>query len=280
MKLCIHGGTSAFPQPDEIEKREAMSQAFAVGLTHLENGDSAVDAVVASVQLLEESGLFYAGMGSEPQRDGVIRYDASIMSSDGRAGAVIGVSEIASAVSGATLILRHPHILHTTLVGPPADEILLTLGAKPGPPSNPGAKKVASQYLKEYFEEGGQVFGTVGATALDHKGLLAAATSTGSFQKALPGRTGDSGVIGIGTLASSRCAISCTGDGDKIVRLGLATAIDTYLESGLSPSDAVQLARRRLDSIEALGGFILLLPNGDCLCETNLPVFRHLSSPA
>lgn len=271
-RLVVHGGVAirSDSELDQVRRGAALDAALAEGESCLARGRGAVDAVRAAVACLEASGLFTAGRGSEPQRDGVVRMDASLMNSDGRAGAVIGVSALESAIEGAYLV--YDQLEHTTLVGPVADAVLGHLGAATREPSRP--TRELGTCVKEHLERPGAMLGTVGAVALDAAGTLAAATSTGGYASAMPGRAGDSGVIGIGTYATPRCAISCTGNGDRFLAAGLAACLDAYLEAGLSPRDAVAMGMRRLRVAGAAGGFLLLLPDGGAWVAANVPVIR------
>jgi beta-aspartyl-peptidase (threonine type) len=270
-QLIVHGGVSDHDDSseDQAQRGAALDAALADGTVVLADGGSALAAVRMAVVQLEASGLFTAGRGAAPQRDGAIRMDASIMNSDGRAGAVIGVSSVESPVDGAFAVLG---LDHTTLAGSAGDAVLAALGVATRPPVL--ATRDVGTCLREHREKGGGLFGTVGAVALDASGMLAAATSSGGYPAALPGRTGDSGVIGAGTYASQRCAVSCTGEGDKILIAGLAAALDGYLEAGVAAREAVVMAMRRLSAANGGGGFILVLPDGQAWIAVNMPLIR------
>ena len=229
----------------------------------------AVRAVVESVKVLEKSGLFKAGAGSEPQSDRVIRCDASVMSSDWNAGAVIGVSDYICTIQGAHYV--HRKIGHTTIAGSLAEGVFSVEDAIRSM-RNTTSKIPFSQCLSHYLDKGGEMFGkrnkgkltgTVGAVAKDGSGLLSAATSTGGYPEALPGRTGDSGAIGIGTYATPRCAVSCTGDGDQILKAAPGAALDAYLDAEIEQEKALKLAITRMKIVGAVGGFVVMFPNGD-----------------
>ena len=273
--LIVHGGTSMGLSRNEAEMARALETALRVGAGHLEAPDGAARAVKESVKWLEASGLFGAGEGTGYQRDGRARMDASIGASDGRVGAVVGVERVGSPIEAAWTVRER--VGHSTLVGPCADAVMEELGVAMVPP-RAGTPKPVRQCVEEYLREGGAIFGTVGAVAIDAQGTLAAATSTGSYEKALPGRTGDSGAIGIGTYATARLAISCTGDGDRIVAAGLSAAIDGYLEAGASLETALDLAGRRMMRYGVLGGFILVASSGTAVVLSNVPLIRTAST--
>ena len=274
-RIVIHGGTSRVPAEDEPDKRRALEQGVAQAHRCLEAGGSAVEAVVLAVGWLEASGLFEAGRGATPQMDGVIRYDASLMSSDRRAGGIIGVSGLSSAIEGARRLHEGP-IRHTTLAGESATAVLAALGMnvhKTAPRS-----RSVSDCVSQYLAGVPDMFGTVGAAALDRQGMLAAGSSTAGYVTALPGRTGDTGTIGAGTYASERCAVSCTGNGDRIVPSGLSVALDTYLECGLAIEEVTRRAMARLGCHGGEGGFVMLLPDGRIHVRANVEIIRVAAS--
>lgn len=275
-RLLLHGGTSLTPAADEPAKARALDEALTAGSRVLAEGGAAAQAVVASVASLEESGVFLAGRGSTPQLDGVVRCDASLMSSDGRAGAVQSVTTPRSAILAAKAVYARTQ--HTSLVGAAADQVLPLLGVETQAPSQPS--RAMAECVQAYLSQGGRMFGTVGAVALDSHGQLAAATSTGGYDTALPGRTGDSGAIGIGTFASPRCAISCTGDGDRFLTAGAAAVLDAWLEVGLSWTESLDRLMARLASGGARGGLIGLTADGALHVGRNVPVLRHAGSGA
>lgn len=273
--IILHGGTAMEPSIDEVSKQNALKEILDRTKLFLSTGGSALDAVTQAVMGLEECGLFEAGAGSEPQRDNIVRYDAAIMSSEEQAGAVLSVSGIQSPISAARIV--HDQIQHTTLTGVAGEKVLKELGAI-SQPLLPTPTIPISECVRAYREEGGKMFGTVGAVALDVRGNLVAGTSTGGYKTALPGRTGDSGVVGVGTYATLRCAISCTGDGDRIVLAGLGAALDAYLECNIPLEKAVKMALNRLERVNARGGFIVLIPDGTAYVGSNVPVMRTVCS--
>jgi beta-aspartyl-peptidase (threonine type) len=273
--IVVHGGTGKTPANNEEERRTALEEATEAGRACLERGESAVEAVYLAVRLLESSGLFEAGAGSSPQLDGIIRQDASLMCSEGRAGGVIGVVGVQSAIEGARRIYDRP-IEHTTLAGSDASLVLKALGVKVAP--FPTRRREVHDCVQAYIQGMPDLYGTVGAVALDVSGRLAAATSTGGYPTALPGRTGDSGIIAAGTYATPRCALSCTGNGDRIVPSGIAVAIDAYIECGLRVIDAADRAMQRLAHWKGDGGFILLTSDGQVIIRSNVPVIRAASN--
>ncbi len=274
-KIVVHGGTAKIPAENEPQRRIFLKEAVKKGIDCLRGGGTSIDAVCLSVRMLEDSGLFEAGVGSSPQLDGIVRYDASLMSCSGRAGGVIGIVGVKSAIEAARRVFDKP-IEHTTLAGESAALVLRALGMEVSDP--PMRSRSVDECVRDYLRGMPGLYGTVGAVAIDQSGLLAAATSTGGYRTALPGRTGDSGIVSAGTYATTRCALSCTGNGDRIVPSGIAVAVDAYLECGLAPSEAVDRALTRLAAFGGEGGFIFLSPDGQIFVRANVPIIRVASS--
>jgi beta-aspartyl-peptidase (threonine type) len=203
---------------------------------------------------LERSGQFNAGKGAMRQMDGIARLDASIM--DGRnlmAGAVAGVEEILTPVRLARVVMEQtPHVF---MIGASARTLArrFRIESYHFPPMT--KRRAAGPPAK---------LGTVGAVVLDRFGHVAAATSTGGIGSMLPGRVGDSPLIGAGTYADNRSgAVSMTGEGEVIIRAGLAKEICLLMEQGATPLQAGRLALRRLRSrIDGHAGAIILSSTG------------------
>ena len=250
--------------------RRSLTLAVEAGAAILQKKGTAVDAVQAAVEVLEDDPLFNAGRGSAFAADGTIEMDASIMDGIGLKGA--GVASIH--------FTRHPIALaravmdntpYVLMVGAGADafsksqgleqqpqsffftemrwrefEQVMRKSNRPIPPlpagvqlsSGPtGPKGISSTKSGEVTFS--HRFGTVGAVARDTSGHLAAATSTGGMQGKLPGRVGDSPILGAGTYADDRgCAISGTGVGEYFIRLSLAHSINALCSAGESPTRA------------------------------------------
>jgi isoaspartyl peptidase/L-asparaginase-like protein (Ntn-hydrolase superfamily) len=220
--LAIHGGAGARPGRDYTEAERHLSGLIATGEEMLGDGTSALDVVEAMVRELERSGLYVAGRGTAANAAGVREMDASIMDGDRlKAGGVGAVHDLDSPISAARLVLeRTPHVL---LVGEGAHRLIAEYGMKP--------ELLEADYgvpvgvLPEEMGRAELQHGTVGAAALDRQGRLAAGTSTGGLFGRSPGRMGDSGIIGMGTWADDRVAISCTGVGESFIMAGGARAV-------------------------------------------------------
>ena len=209
---------------------------------------TALQAVVAAVVVLEDSPLFNAGRGSSFNSEGEIEMDASIM--DGatlRAGAVAAVRRTRNPILAARLVMQKtPHVL---LAGEAADRFAGKHGLKLEPREYfHTARRLAAlkKNLKNYH-------GTVGAVALDADGNLAAATSTGGYTGKLPGRVGDSPIIGAGNYADNRaCAVSGTGLGEAFIRA--AVAHDVAARMLYARQSLAAAAAAALRSVASLGG--------------------------
>lgn len=233
--LIVHGGAGRFADDERAPARAGCERAAAAGLRILHAGGSALDAVTTAVCMLEDDPLFNAGTGAVLNRDGEVELDASIMSGhDLRAGAVAAVRDIANPITLARKLLE---------TGPPV--LLVGVGVQAfarahGFPFVPARALVTPRQAARWRAQ----HGTVGAVARDGDGHIAAATSTGGLWGKLPGRVGDSALIGAGTYADAHGGISCTGNGEAIIRAGLARVMATWLAAGM---DAPTVARRAID---------------------------------
>jgi isoaspartyl peptidase/L-asparaginase-like protein (Ntn-hydrolase superfamily) len=251
--LALHGG--AGPRPSawsvalERRYRDALAQALGVGHELLARGQSALDAVTATVAALEDDPLFNAGRGAVLTSAGTAELDAAVM--DGAslaAGAVAVIRRARNPVKVARAVMERT--THVLLAGAGADAFAEEIGAD----------LVPSSYflLSERPVSEEPLPGTVGAVALDGRGCLAAATSTGGMSGQRPGRIGDSPLIGCGTYADDRCAVSTTGHGEWFIRTVQAYDIAARVRYGHSPlSAAIEAAViQRLPTLGAEGGLI------------------------
>lgn len=235
--LIVHGGAGGRAGEDLTEHRRGCAEAAGSGWAVLRDGGSALDAVEAAVRRLEDNPRFNAGTGAVLNALGQVELDASLM--DGRtlrAGAVAAVRRIRNPVTLArTLLDAGAHVL---LAGDGANRF----AAQAGVPEC-GELSLIVERQRERWQTR---HGTVGAVALDAYGHLAAATSTGGLFDKLPGRVGDSAVIGAGTYADDRAAVSCTGVGEAIIRAALAKTVVDQVRSTGDVGVAVQAALRYL----------------------------------
>jgi beta-aspartyl-peptidase (threonine type) len=236
----------------------------------LPRGGTALDAVVRTITIMEDSGLFNAGLGGILQLDGVRRLDASLMEGKTlKAGCVIGLERIRNPIQAAKLVMKTPHVMLTNLG---AQRIVKGLAPLPEPDAKTlaaleRAKKKHGEAVRIYEK----CFSTVGAVALDSSGNLAAGTSTGGTSAMLPGRVGDSPVIGAGTYADNAAgAVSCTGAGEFIIRFSLAKEICMHLKA-LSPARAARSWLKRLFKTGGEAGLIVLNAKGQFAVRHTTP---------
>ena len=233
--LLVHGGAGADPASGREELRQGIRDAVAAGWAVLLERGGAVAAVEAAVCAMEDNPRFNAGRGSALTADGTVQMDASIMEGDGlRNGAVACVTAMRHPVTLARLILDEGR--HSFFVGEGAMARARALGV---PLCDP--EELVTDAQRKRLES--LIGGTVGAVALDRRGLIAAATSTGGMAGKLPGRVGDSALIGCGTYAESTSGgVSCTGDGEATIRVVLARRTVDILKMAADPMHACQVA--------------------------------------
>jgi beta-aspartyl-peptidase (threonine type) len=261
MILLVHGGAgSKRPSRRSLDK---LTESLASGFDILRDGGTSLDAVIASIKVLEDSGLFNAGKGGNLQFDGVRRLDAALMEGSGlRAGAVIGLEGIQNPVRAARLVMDLPHVMLTDRGARKiARAHKLPLLPEPGRKAYrelERQKKINNALLSLYQT----YFSTVGAVALDRNGNLAAGSSTGGIPAMLPGRVGDTPVIGAGIFADNALgAVACTGIGEYIIRLSLSKEICMHMKSA-TPYRAASLSLRRLTGLGGEAGTILIDKRG------------------
>lgn len=290
--LLVHGGAWAIPD-DMVEAHErGVSNALSAGYALLDKGASAVDAVEAAVAVLEDDDTFDAGRGSFLTRDGRVQLDALLM--DGgtmRAGGVACVERLRNPIHAARLVLdKSPHVY---FVGQGAEEFAQAHGMEL---IDNGELVLDRERLRLEEAQAKERAGlpdltfagddkspetaaelashdTVGAVALDVKGNIAAATSTGGTLNKAPGRVGDSSLIGCGCYAdNASAAVSLTGWGEPIMKLVLGKWAVDRVQMGRAPEqvapDAISYLHKRLGGH---GGIILLAPDGRFGIAHNTP---------
>jgi L-asparaginase / beta-aspartyl-peptidase len=272
--LAVHGGAYSIPDEDMDQHAAGCRRALEAGWRILTAGGPALDAVEAAVRVLEDDPVFDAGTGSHLNRDGAVECDAAIM--DGaslRAGAVAALQRIRNPISVARTLLHEDGSLF--LVGEGALRHAIDNGFEPVPNEALVLPRERSRWERNRIardETAGGVFGgesrtplgTVGAVAIDREGHLAAGTSTGGTPDKHPGRVGDSPLIGCGTYADDEAgAISCTGWGESIITAVLARRAAEFLEQGVPPRRAAQMAIDVLrKKTGGLAGVIIVSPRG------------------
>lgn len=253
--IAVHGGAGS--RAMSAAQRGCLTDALQTSFEVLRSSGPAIVAVESAIRLLEASGLFNAGVGARLQLDGARRMDAAIM--EGRelkAGAVAAIEGVRHPITAARLVLQETN--HVLLVGPPASCFARHFQLEPqSPPTKrlamrksergrPDAKRTLSLFKRLYrLRHTG--LETVGAVALDEQGTVSAGASTGGIAFMLPGRVGDTPLIGCGVYADDEAgAVSMTGIGETIIRLSVAKEIMDRLAAGLGPRKATKLVLERL----------------------------------
>ena len=276
--LVVHGGCGTPPAGEEEARVAACERAAEAGWRVLDAGGKALDAAEAAVRALEDEPLLNAGTGAYLQADGVARLDASIMADDGRAGAVAQVPLLRHPVSLARYLLEQD--AHVMLAGPEALALAARLGQEVGVVATPA--KIA--YWQDHLDEAcrrldyaamalawraeNPRLGTVGAVALDARGALAAATSTGGTGQCYPGRVGDTPIIGAGTYCTRRVGVSMTGVGERILVALAAKRLADLVGDGVALAEA---AERAMGEVGPGVGLIALDAGGQVVETRNTP---------
>lgn len=271
--IAVHGGAGTLAAADltpESERayRAGLERALLAGFSLLEAGASALDAVVAAVEALEDDPLFNAGRGAVLAANGLHELDASVMDGrDLRAGAVTGVRHVRSPVALARLVMERSG--HVMLAGTGAEEFALEQGLAPVANSHFATERRRRELdllLQGRIEAGREsLMGTVGAVALDAGGNLAAATSTGGMTGKKWGRVGDSPIVGAGTYAANDCcAVSATGHGEFFIRAAAAHEIAAQMRhAGRDVGEAAEdVVLRQLVRLGGSGGVIAVGRDG------------------
>lgn len=283
--IAIHGGAGFMAKEnmsDSIQElyKTKLKEAITAGHKILEEGGEAVDAVQASIRILEDSPLFNAGKGAVLNHNERPELDASIMEGKSlQAGAVAGISHIKNPIDLAIEIMKHSK--HVMLAGAGAEKFAEERGFSMVPEEyfitedRLRAVRTAKKSDKfSYFDNHLQVdkMGTVGCVALDKNGNLAAGTSTGGLNNKDYGRIGDSPIIGAGTYANNQtCAVSCTGEGEYFIRGNVAYDVSALMEySKMDLSQATQkVIHEKQPALGGTGGLIAIDSYGNISMEFN-----------
>jgi beta-aspartyl-peptidase (threonine type) len=278
--IVVHGGAGTVNKKNMTAEKEAayrtkIADAINVGYTVLNNGGSALDAVIYAIIILENSPLFNAGKGAVFTHNGENELDASLMNGDNlQAGAVAAVKRIKNPILAARAVMEQsPHVM---LSGSGAEEFAENAGLEIVDQSYFHTERRIKDLQRAIelekggfgtiYDSSGFKFGTVGVVALDVDGNLAAGTSTGGTTNKRYGRIGDSPIIGAGTYADNNsCAVSATGDGEYFIRGVIAydvTARVKYLDMSVEAA-ANSVINEQLKEMGGAGGIICLDRKGN-----------------
>ncbi len=284
--LVIHGGAGTILKENitpETEKayRKKLEEALQTGYKLLDEGGTSMEAIIAAIQVMENSPLFNSGIGAVYTHEGRNELDASVMDGHtGKAGAVAGVTTIKSPIRAALEVMNNsPHVM---MSGPGAEAFAKEQGLEMVDNTYFGTerrKKALEKALEKEAEQTSDLlqyqdwkYGTVGAVALDKEGNIAAGTSTGGMTNKRYGRIGDSPIIGAGTFAENiSCGVSATGHGEYFIRNAVAYDIAArmkYLHTSVEEA-AKKVIHKKLVEKGGSGGVICLDRAGNIAMEFN-----------
>ena len=286
--LAVHGGAGTIERDQmtperEREYRGGIENALRAGREILVRGGPSLEAVEAAVRVLEDDPHFNAGKGAVFTSAGTNEMDAAIMNGKTLgAGAVACVEHVRNPIVLARAVMEKSK--HVMMVGSGAEEFAKHNGIElvdakyfftqerwDALQKMKAAEKAGADGGKKFIISEAEYHGTVGAVARDSQGNLAAATSTGGTTNKLPGRVGDSPVIGAGTYASNAtCAVSCTGDGEFFIQATVAHQVSALMElRGMSLAEAAERALADAQKLGGTGGLIAVDKNGNVALPFN-----------
>ncbi len=266
--IVVHGGAGKlyYKSKEKKEQRKKLLQKAAQkGYEILKNGGDSLDAVIEAVKILEDSPLFNAGYGSYLSLEKDVEMDAAVAREDGLFGAVACIKRVKNPVLVARKVAEETD--HILIAGEGATKFARIMGFED---FNPITKERLEMFkkLKPRFFKNIEKFkklygyGTVGAVAIDKKGIKSAATSTGGIMFHLPGRIGDTPLIGCGTYASKLGACSVTGHGEAIAKNMVAKiAVDLLQNHTAQESASIVVAEMKRKKCEL--GLIIVDKNGN-----------------
>ncbi len=259
--LVVHGGCEGdvISQAEKDSRLSGVYTAHDVGYAVLHSGGSALEAVEAALKCMEDNPAFDAGRGSFYNLLGEIEMDALLMDSTGRAGGVACIQRVQYPISVARQVMETTD--HVLLVGEGARLFARSHGFEDFDPGTDAMQELLqrqladiplsiSQRIQQYNElrEPQRRYSTVGAVAVDNSGTIVAGTSTGGIPLKLPGRVGDSAIIGAGTYACNLGGASATGVGEGIIRLGITRSLFDRMAAGLSMEEAASTLLAEADA--------------------------------
>lgn len=280
--IAIHGGAvtlerSSVSKEKEQQYREGLQEALKAGNAVLERGGSAVDAVIAAVAVMEDNPHFNAGRGGNLNMHGENVFDAAIMEGGAlKSGSVGSVQFVKNPVKLAKEVMENCE--HNFLVDTGALEFAITKGLELEKPAYFVTEENLNDWQESIQKKYAKGHDTVGAVALDQAGNLAAATSTGGLKSQLKGRVSDSPIIGGGTYANnSSCAISCTGEGEVIMRGAIAHevyALVKYAKENLQTASD-KAVKMHAEHLKGDIGLVSVNPQGEVAFAFNTNMMKR-----
>jgi beta-aspartyl-peptidase (threonine type) len=282
-KIIVHGGAWKIPEDTHADHIGGTHIAAETGWRILAAGGSAIDAVEETITVMENDPTFDAGVGSVLNRAGGIEMDAIIMDGQTLAmGAVAAVRGITNPIRLARLISKDTD--HSLLVGEGARRFAELKGMRLCAEAELTVPREIERFrqlqrMPDYHLADGFTpdrpgpQGTVGAVAIDANGNVAAATSTGGAPYKMPGRVGDSPLVGAGAYADNQTgAASSTGHGESIMRVVLAKTATDAIVRGMSAQQAADYAVKYMfERVGGYGGIILVDYRGELAFSYNTP---------
>jgi beta-aspartyl-peptidase (threonine type) len=235
--IVVHGGATVFDEEYHKEILNSVRNAVEMGMCVFKRGGSSLAAVEAAIWTLEETNLFTAGLGACKNRNGEIELDAIIM--DGHrleSGAVMAVRDIVHPISLARYVLERTS--NSQIVGSGANQLYEQMLAE-GYRKESSSKRTEGPTIAQSCD-------TVGAVAVDTNGRISSAASTSGWPGKLPGRVGDSPIIGAGVYANDVAGASCTGKGEQILRIAMGRMAVFHVEQGMSVLEAAETVMSEL----------------------------------
>lgn len=269
--IIAHGGAGGLNYPRR--RKSGLIKAVKAGYEILRQGGSSLDAVEAAAIILEDTKIFNAGTGSYFNLMGDVEMDASVMTSELNFGAVGVIRDVRHPISVARMVMEKTD--HLLLCGENAIKFARFMGMGYHDPKTKEKEHIwrrkKAKCESNYFKKIGDftdLYGTIGAVAIDQHGLVAVATSSGGINLRLPGRVGDTPVIGAGTYADQHGGASATGHGEQIMRHLIALRAVTFM----AKMSAKQAGKKTIDYATKYGcrcGIIGLNKKGEVLCINN-----------
>lgn len=269
--IIAHGGAGGINYPHR--RRSGLIKAVQAGYEILRQGGTSLDAVEESATILEDITIFNAGTGSYFNLSGDVEMDASVMTSDLKFGAVGVIRDVKNPIRVARLVMERTD--HLLLCGENAITFGRLMGMEYYNPKTKEKKRIWKRKKKKctstYFKKISELvdlYGTIGAVAIDQHGLISVATSSGGINLRLPGRVGDTPVIGAGTYADKNGGVSATGHGEEIMRHLLAFRAVTFMGK-TTIKRAGERVMRYATKNSCKCGIIGINKNAEMLCLNN-----------